>query len=181
MTLVIIFPLLTFIYLEFSPRMLQNPPPWGNTILSVQWHLWPSWMLKTKHTAHGALYHNSLQYLQWQLAETWQSHRLLEFYNTNHYGIYANTHIYTHTHLLHPTCIWFHMAMLMTKKNPSLTFPCLLHSPSKILVTPFHAVTHLPSSDGTPIPGSPSLGKVSSHRKIQKQRDIPASKLPYGS
>ena len=35
---------------------------------------------------------------------------------------------------------------------------------------PFHAVTQLPSSTGTPIPGSPFLGKDSSHWKIQQPR-----------
>jgi len=71
-------------------------------------------------------------------------------------------------------CIWFHLAMLMTKKNISSTFPSLIHNPSSNLVTPFHVITHIPSSIGTPIPGSPSLGKVSSHWKVQKPRHIHA-------
>jgi len=61
------------------------------------------------------------------------------------------------------------------KKNPSLAFHSLLHSPSGNLVTSFRVVTHLPSCASTPISGSPSLGKASLHQKIQKLRHIPAS------
>jgi len=55
------------------------------------------------------------------------------------------------------------------RKDPSTVFPSLVHSPSKNLVIPFHAVTHLPSSTSTPIVGNLSLGKASLHLKIQKK------------
>lgn len=57
----------------------------------------------------------------------------------------------------------------MTKTNISMTFPYLLHNPLGNMITPFRAVTHLPSSLESPIPGNPSLGKASSHRKINNQ------------
>lgn len=51
-----------------------------------------------------------------------------------------------------PLCIWFNMEILMTKMKISLAFPSLLHNPSGNPVTPFHVVTHLPSSLTSPIP-----------------------------
>ena len=71
--------------------------------------------------------------------------------------------------------------MLMTKINPSLAFNSLLNSPSSNPVNPFHVVIHLPNSACTTISGSPSLGKASSHRKIQKPRHIPTLKPSYQS
>jgi len=67
----------------------------------------------------------------------------------------------------------------MTKTNPSLTFPYLLHNPSGNLVTTFHVVTHLASFVGTPIPGNTSLGKASLHQKVLKSRHIHALKPSY--
>ena len=46
---------------------------------------------------------------------------------------------------------------------------------------PFCVVTHLPSFVGTLIVGSPSLGKASSHQKIQKLGHIPTLKSLYRS
>jgi len=57
--------------------------------------------------------------------------------------------------------------MLMTKTNISTTLPSLLHCPLGNVVTSFHAVTQIPSSLESPIPGDPSIGKDSSHQKIQ--------------
>jgi len=53
--------------------------------------------------------------------------------------------------------------------NISVTIPYLLYSPSGNTVTPFHAITHLPSSPESPNTCDPSLGKASLHRKIQNQ------------
>ena len=53
----------------------------------------------------------------------------------------------------------------------SITFPSLRHIPSGYGHA-FRAVTHFPSSVGTPILGSPSLIEASSHWKIQKPRHI---------
>lgn len=67
------------------------------------------------------------------------------------------------------------------QKNPSPVFPSLLYSPLGNLVKCFHVVTHFPSSASTPISSSPSLGKYSSHRKIQKLRNITTLKPSYWS
>jgi len=68
-----------------------------------------------------------------------------------------------------PIRIWFHLVMLMTKINPSVTFPSLLYNPSRNPIIAFCAVTHLPSYGGTLILASPSIGKDSSHQNIQNQ------------
>lgn len=66
-------------------------------------------------------------------------------------------------------CIWFHLEILMTKTNITMTFPSLLHSPSRNMFTAFYAVIHLPRSLESAIAGNPSLNKASSHWKIQNQ------------
>jgi len=81
-------------------------------------------------------------------------------------------------------CFWFHLEIIMIKQIHSPTFPSLLHSPLGNLVTPFHVVTHLPSSTTSPSllhnpSGNPSLDKVSSHWKIQKPGRIPTAKQSY--
>lgn len=57
--------------------------------------------------------------------------------------------------------------------NISATFPSLLHSPLRNMITHFHAVTHLPSSPKSPSPSESSLGKTSSHWKIQNHGIYP--------
>ena len=57
----------------------------------------------------------------------------------------------------------------MIKTNTSVTFPSLLYSPSGNSVTPFRAVSHLPSFPASPNSSDPSLGEDSLHRKINNK------------
>lgn len=57
-------------------------------------------------------------------------------------------------------CIWFHLEMLMTKTNPSSTFPSLLHSSLSYPITPFHVVIQLPSSRAILFFATQSLGRL---------------------
>jgi len=73
-----------------------------------------------------------------------------------------------------PMFIWFHMAMIMTKTNPSVTFPSLLHSPSGIQ-SPLPC-SHSPSKfHWHPHPGQSIPWKGFLTSKDKKPRHIPAS------
>ena len=69
-TMVIVF---NFYYMEFSPGLLQNPPPWGDTFLGVQSHIYLNNLMK--------------EYIL-----------LMEIYNTARYNIYIHTWAYIQQH-----------------------------------------------------------------------------------
>lgn len=84
-TTLVLFFLYYFITWTFNLGLLHTPPLMGtlSSVFNDTYKL--ALPLKTK---------TYCPYLQWPLLKTWQSYRVLEFYNTSHYGIYNKKHIY---------------------------------------------------------------------------------------